>query len=94
LFTQPELTYLTEAVGYNSDLQAQTNYLVRGLINDYKIKKCKDFEEEEGRINSDMLKRLIIVGAPLIQAGPGMQDQLVKQVACLQYFPLSSILLP
>jgi hypothetical protein len=50
------------------------------LQDENKIRVCKDFEEEEGRMNTDMLNRLIIVGGPLIQAGPGMQDQLVKQV--------------
>jgi hypothetical protein len=50
------------------------------LINDNKIKVCKDFEEEEGRINTDLLSRFIIVGGPLIQPGPSMQDQLVRQV--------------
>jgi hypothetical protein len=80
LSSKPELTYLTEAVGHNSELQAQTSFLVRMLMNENKIKTCKDHEEDEGRINTDMLHRLIIVGGPLIQTGPGMQEQLVKQV--------------
>jgi hypothetical protein len=45
-----------------------------------KAKTCHDNEEEEGRINSDLLHRLIITGGPLIQAGDNMQDLLVKQV--------------
>jgi hypothetical protein len=80
LATKPELAYLTEAVGYASNLQAQTSFLVRALLNESKLKTCRDHEEDEGRINTDMLNRVIIVGGPLIQAGPGMQDQLVRQV--------------
>ncbi len=76
----PEIAYLTEAVSHVSDIQAQNSFLLRSLINESKIKVCKDFEEEEGRINNDLLSRLIIVGGPLIQPGPGMQDQLVRQV--------------
>ena len=80
LATKLELAYLTEAVGYASNLQAQTSFLVRALLNESKLKTCRDHEEDEGRINTDMLNRVIIVGGPLIQAGPGMQDQLVRQV--------------
>ena len=76
----PEIAYLTEAVSHVSDVQAQNSFLLRSLINESKIKVCKDFEEEEGRINTDLLSRLIIVGGPLIQPRPGMQDQLVRQV--------------
>jgi hypothetical protein len=58
----PEIAYLTEAVSHVSDVQAQNSFLLRSLINENKIKVCKDFEEEEGRINNDLLSRLIIVG--------------------------------
>jgi hypothetical protein len=85
LSTRPELAYITEAIGYASDLQAQTSFQVKALVNESKVKACKDAEEEEGRINTDMLSRLIIVGGPLIQASPGMQDQLVKQVSTIFY---------
>jgi hypothetical protein len=78
--TTPEINYLTEAVSHVSDIQAQNSFLLKALINDNKIKVCKDFEEEEGRINTDLLSRFIIVGGPLIQPGPSMQDQLVRQV--------------
>jgi hypothetical protein len=86
----PELSYIVEAIGNASAIQAQTSFQLKLLQNESKIKVCKDFEEEEGRINTDMLSRLIIVGGPLIQAGPGMQDQLVKQVPfklIIQFFP-------
>ena len=78
--SSPELSYIVEAIGNASAIQAQTSFQLKLLQNESKIKVCKDFEEEEGQINTDMLSRLIIVGGPLIQAGPGMQDQLVKQV--------------
>jgi hypothetical protein len=80
----PEIAYLTEAVSHVSDIQAQNSFLLKALINENKIKVSKDHEEDEGRINTDLLSRLIIVGAPLIQPGPSMQDQLVRQV----YFTL------
>ncbi len=88
--SSPELSYIVEAIGNASAIQAQTSFQLKLLQNESKIKVCKDFEEEEGRINTDMLSRLIIVGGPLIQAGPGMQDQLVKQVPfklIIQFFP-------
>jgi hypothetical protein len=84
--SSPEVAYLTEAVGHVSDVQAQNSFLLKMLINDNKIKACKDAEEEEGRINTDLLSRLIIVGGPLIQPGPSMQDQLVRQVPILLSF--------
>jgi hypothetical protein len=80
LSTKPELAYLTEAIGHASDIQAQTSFQVKALLNDKRIKACGDFEEKEGRINCDLLSRLIFVRGPLIQPGPSMQDQLVKQV--------------
>ena len=83
----PEIAYLTEAVSHVSDIQAQNSFLLKALINENKIKVSKDHEEDEGRINTDLLHRLIIVGAPLIQPGPGMQDQLVRQV-CFSAFYL------
>jgi hypothetical protein len=76
----PELNYVAEAIGHVSAIQAQTSFQLKLLQDENKVRVCKDFEEEEGRMNTDMLNRLIIVGGPLIQAGPGMQDQLVKQV--------------
>ncbi len=89
----PEIAYLTEAVSHVSDVQAQNSFLLRSLINENKIKVCKDFEEEEGRINNDLLSRLIIVGGPLIQPGPGMQDQLVRQVwFSLTLYPFAPLL--
>jgi len=87
VFSKPEIARITEAIGYASDLQVQTSFQVRALINDKKIKACEDYEEKEGRINCDLLKRLIIVGGPLIQPGPSMQDQLVKQVPPPLCFP-------
>ncbi len=72
--------YLTEAVSHVSDIQAQNSFLLKSLINENKIKVCKDHEEDEGQINTDLLSRLIIIGGPLIQPGPSMQDQLVRQV--------------
>jgi len=91
----PEIAYLTEAVSHVSDIQAQNSFLLRALISENKIKVCKDFEEEEGRINCDLLNRLIIVGGPLIQPGPGMQDQLVRQVCinvtCSYFYPIYQV---
>jgi len=85
LSATPELNYIAESLGHASDLQVQTSYQVKLLQNENKIKACKDAEEEEGRINTDLLSRLIIVGGPLIQPGPGMQDQLMKQVMFSRY---------
>jgi hypothetical protein len=50
------------------------------LQNNEKVKNCKDFEEEEGRINCDMQHRFVVAGGPFVQAGAGMQEELVKNV--------------
>jgi hypothetical protein len=76
----PEIAYLTEAIGHVSDVQAQNSFLLKTLLNDSKVKTYRDHEEDEGRINTDLLHRFIIVGGPLIQPRPSMQDQLVRQV--------------
>jgi len=81
----PEIAYLTEAIGHVSDVQAHNSFMLKSLLNDSKIKTCRDHEEDEGRINTDLLSRLIIVGGPLIQPRPSMQDQLVCQVRSFSY---------
>jgi hypothetical protein len=92
LSSKPEIAYLTEAIGHASDIQVQNSFQIKVLQNESKIKTCRDFEEEEGRINTDLLSRLIIVGGPLIQPGPSMQDQLVKQVWICQFVPFHVII--
>ena len=79
--TPEQFAYLAEAVNYVSDVQAQTHHQVRALINKDRIKDCRDHEEDEGRINCDMLHRFIIVGGSFVAAGLNMQDQLVRNVS-------------
>ena len=71
---------MTEAVGHVSDVTAQNTFRISALECSNRLKVCEGFEEKEGRINTDLLNRLIIVGGPLIQPSQSMQDQLMKQV--------------
>jgi len=71
---------VTESIGHVSDVTAQNTFRISALECSNKLKTCEGFEEKEGRINTDLLIRLIIVGGPLIQPGQNMQDQLMKQV--------------
>jgi hypothetical protein len=75
-----QFAHVTEAVGHVSDVTAQNTFRIGALECSNRLKVCSDFEEKEGRINTDLLNRLIIVGGPLIQPGQNMQDQLMKQV--------------
>jgi hypothetical protein len=68
------------AVSNVSDHQVQSTYRVGVLENQSRVKSCEFLEEKEGRINSDLLNRFVILGGPFVQAGPDMQDLLVKQV--------------
>jgi hypothetical protein len=55
------------------------------------VRDCKAHEEEEGRINCDMLNRLVIVGGQLVQNSQDMQGLLVgkvrfqHQIICLNF---------
>ncbi len=62
-----------------SDLQVQITYRIRALEDTYKLKACLDHEEDEGRVNTDMLDCFILIGGPLIKASTGLQDALIKQ---------------
>ncbi len=59
-------------------------YQVKVLQKQGRIKTCRDFEEEEGRVNCNLTNRLVILGGPLVQAGPGLQQQLVSQVSAFK----------
>jgi len=72
--------FLSDAISTISDLQAQNHYMLRLLESKNKIKTCRDYEEAEGRMNTDMLNRLIIIGGPLLPASEELQKGLVAQV--------------
>ncbi len=80
-----QFAHVTEAIGHVSDVTAQNTFRIGALESSKRVKDCEAFEEKEGRINTDLLNRLIIVGGPLIQPGQNMQDQLMKQVYILCY---------
>jgi hypothetical protein len=75
-----QFAYLAEAIGHVSDVQTQDTFRISGLEDREKIKVCKDHEEDDGRVNCDMLKRFVIVGGPFFPPGAGNQDNLVRQV--------------
>ncbi len=76
-----QFAHLAEAVGHVSDLQMQTAFCVKLLQNDAKVKTCRDHEEDEGRINCDMLNRFVIIGGQLVQISQDMQGHLVRNVS-------------
>lgn len=78
-----QFAHLTEAIGVVSGQQCQYNFRLALLENSNKVKTCRDHEEDEGRINTDLLHRLIIVGGPLIPPGDNLQDLLIRQVLTL-----------
>jgi len=78
--TPGQFGYLAESVGIVSDLQTQLDFRLRLLENKEKVKTCRDYEESEGRLNTDMLHRIIVIGGPQFPAGKGLQKKLVAQV--------------
>jgi hypothetical protein len=88
-----QFAYLAESIGHVSDVQAQNTFMIATLVDKEKIKACKDSEEEDGRVNCDMLHRFVIVGGPFIPVGPNSQEGLIKQVFCHFLFICIFILL-
>jgi len=81
-FSEPaeQFAYLAEQVGNVSELTTQVDYRVRVLETKDRIKTCRDYEESEGRKNTDMLNRFIVIGGPTIHSGEHMQELLLQQV--------------
>ncbi len=77
---EEQVAYLTEAIGVVSGQQSQSQFRLSLLENSNKVKTCRDYEEDEGRINVDLLNRVIIVGGPLIPPSDDLQDLLIRQV--------------
>jgi len=81
-FSEPaeQFAYLAEQIGNVSELTTQVDYRVRVMETKDRIKTCRDYEESEGRKNTDMLNRFIVIGGPTIPPGENMQELLLKQV--------------
>jgi hypothetical protein len=77
---EEQFAYLTEAIGVVSGQQSQSQFRLSLLENSNKVKTCENYEEKEGRINTDLLNRVIIVGGPLIPPSDDLQGLLVRQV--------------
>jgi hypothetical protein len=80
-----QVAYLTEAIGVVSGQQSQSQFRLSLLENSNKVKTCRDYEEAEGRINVNLLNRVIIVGGPLIPPSDDLQDLLIRQVNLFSY---------
>jgi hypothetical protein len=87
---EEQFAYLTKAIGVVSGQQSQSQFRLSLLENANKVKVCRDHEETEGRINTDLLNRVIIVGGPLVPPSDDLQDLLIRQVSIcknvLKYF--------
>ena len=67
-------------VNHVSEVQTQNTYRVSILENKERVSKCQTYEEKEGRINTDLAHRFVIIGGTFVPAGPDMQPQLVQRV--------------
>ena len=51
------------------------------ILNDQvMLTRCQMFEETCGRVNTDNLNHFMVMGAPYLPLGEGLQDRLRKQV--------------
>jgi hypothetical protein len=71
---------MVSAINVVSENQAQLSHAVKAIQNKDRIRDCKTNEEEEGRMNCDMLNRFIVIGGPYFDPGPNLQGQLQEQV--------------
>ncbi len=63
-----------------SDNQVQLAHRVKAIEDEGRLKKCEDYEEKEGWMNTDMLRRFIVLGGPHFEADPNLQIRLTEQV--------------
>jgi hypothetical protein len=68
------------AVNHVSEVQAQNTFRVSILENKERVNKCQNLEEKEGRINTDLAHRFVIIGGTLVPFGDDQQAQLVQKV--------------
>jgi hypothetical protein len=89
--TPAQFNHLVSAVSVVSENQAQLSHAIKAIQNKDRLRDCKNSEEQEGRMNCDMLNRFIVIGGPYFDPGPELQGALQNQVLDIlhPYLPLS-----
>jgi hypothetical protein len=73
------------AVSVVSEKQVQLSHAVKAIQNKDRLRDCKTSEEEEGRLNCDMLNHFIVIGGPYFDPGLELQSALQGQVFAFVY---------
>jgi hypothetical protein len=71
---------MVAAISVVSENQTQLTHAVKAIQNKDRLRDCKASEEEEGRMNCDMLNRFIVIGGPYFDPSPNLQGNLQEQV--------------
>ncbi len=77
-----QFNHLQSAINVVSENQAQLGHAVRAIQSKDRLRDCKDSEEQEGRLNCNMLNCFIVIGGPYFDPGPNLQQNLQDQVCC------------
>jgi len=75
-------SFLLSELNDQSGALVSTLTKVAALEDKALISSCRFYEEMDGRINTDNLHHLMILGAPFL-SGDDLQDQLKQQVALI-----------
>jgi hypothetical protein len=93
-----QYSHMVAAISVVSENQSQLTHAVKAIQNKDRLRDCKTSEEEEGRMNCDMLNRFIVIGGPYFDPNPNLQGNLQEQVCphiCSTKTPFSiSVSLP
>jgi hypothetical protein len=57
-----QYNHVVAAINVVSEEQAQLSHAVKAIQNKDRLRDCKAHEEQEGRMNFDMLNRFIVIG--------------------------------
>jgi hypothetical protein len=79
-----QFNHLQASINHVSENQVQLGHAVKAIQNKDRLRDCKDWEENEGRLNCDMLNRFIVIGGPYFDPGPNLQQNLQDQVAIIK----------
>jgi hypothetical protein len=75
-----QFNHLQASINIVSENQVQLGHAMKAIQNKDRLRDCKAHEEEEGRLNCDMLNRFIVIGGPYFDPSPNLQQNLQDQV--------------